>query len=373
MRITRKHLIWAGAAMAVAAIGYLILRPDPIEVEWATVERGPLRVVIEADAQARSRARYAIAAPVTGRVERLSLKAGDTVRRGMIVARIAPAPLDPLAIEQTQSRVLAAAARLAQASAARTQAVRDAERARVVEAAGGLAAQQREYAELQARARDEEWRAASAEHRAALSALRSTRPGAATVVIRSPLMGRVLRVPEISERVTPAGTPLLELADPNDLEIVADLLSSDAARVRVGALAEIEGWGGDSVIAGRVRVIEPAASLHVSALGVDEQRVNIVIEPGEACDVLGDGYQVTARIVLWEGRDVISVPSSAVFREGNAWKLFLVEGERTRMREVSLGHRSDASVEVLGGVVAGDRVVLFPSDRVRDGIRVALR
>ena len=373
MRVRRTVVLWATAGVvAIAGIAWM-LRPEAVEVEWELARRGVLRVALEADAMARTRTRYMIAAPVNGRVERIALNAGDAVSPGDVVARVAPLPLDLLTLQEARARVNAADAHVVQARMASAQADRDHARARMLEAAGGLSLQQRENAALAAEARSEDLRAAEAERRAAVAALQSNRRDAPMMLIRSPLRGRVLRVPEISERVTPAGTPLLELGDPANLEIVADLLSADAVRVLPGMRVELDDWGGEGVIDARVRLVEPVATTRVSALGVDEQRVNVILDPVSKCEELGDGYQLTARIVLWEGRDVLAVPASAVFREGDTWKLFVVERGRARVRPVTLGRRSDAAVEVRSGVAAGDTVVLFPSDRVAEGSRLDLK
>lgn len=373
MRIHRNVLWWSGAAaVAIAAVAWM-MRPDAVEVEWASAQRGTHRIALEADATARTRARFVITAPVSGRVARIALDPGDPVAPGQVVARIAPPPLDVPTVEQARARLNAAEARVAQARMASEQASRDHARAKVLEAAGGISPQQLETAALAADNRAEDLRAAHAERRAVLATLQAGRADAPAIVIRSPLRGRVLRVPEISERVTPAGAPLLELGDPAYLEIVADLLSADAVRVRPGMRVELDDWGGERVIDARVRLVEPVATTRVSALGVDEQRVNVVLDPVAPCDDLGDGYRLTARIYLWEGRNVLLVPSSAVFREGDAWKLFIVRKGRARVRSVALGRRSDADVEIRSGVAAGDTVVLFPSDRVTEGARLQLR
>jgi HlyD family secretion protein len=388
MRLNRKVVVWIAAGGVVVAFLALTLRPEAVKVEWAIAERGTMRVLTEAEAETRSRAKYVITAPVTGRVERLRLDAGDPVRVGMVIARIAPLPLDRIAADQAQSRLSAAQAtarefeaRVNQARLGAGQAKRDVARARAVEAAGGLSLQARENTELVADARADELRAlearlraAEAEARVAAAALLANRTGAPAVEVRSPMHGQVLRVPEMSERVTTAGSPLLELGDAADIEVVADLLSADAARIPPGAAVELEGWGGvDSIRHARVRLVEPAAFTRVSALGVDEQRVNVIIEAPRDAPILGDGYRLTARIVLWAGENVLMVPASAVFRSGDDWTVFVVEEGRARSRAIRVGHRSDAAVEVLSGVAIGDTVVLFPSDRVRSGARLEMR
>ena len=387
MRIRRKHLMWTGVVAAGLAIAALMLRPGAIEVEWAVAARGPLRIFTEAESRTRSRSRYVITAPVGGLVERLRLAPGDSVRAGSLVARIAAMPLDQLTQASARTRVAAARAaqreaesRLSQARLAAEIALKDRDRARALETAGGVSTQERESAEALANARSEDLRVAelgvvAAEHevRAADAVLNSSTSDAPATIVRSPVRGRVLRVPEISERVTAAGTPLLELSDASDLEIVADFLSTEAVRIRPGAKAELEGWGGDSILRARVRLVEPVATTRVSALGVDEQRVSVILDPLDAAPALGDGYRLTARVVLWEGQNVLCVPSSAVFKEGDEWRLFVVERGRAQTRSIVIGRRSDATVEVRSGVAVSDTVLLFPSDRVKDGARLRLR
>jgi HlyD family secretion protein len=188
--------------------------------------------------------------------------------------------------------------------------------------------------------------------------------------IRAPAAGRVLRVLERNERVVAAATPLLELGDARTLEIVIDVLSSDAPRVRPGQRVRIERWGGDGALAGVVRTVEPAGFTRVSPLGVEEQRVNVIIDPIDPPPTLGDGYRVEGRIVIWEGARVLTVPPSALVRDASGWSVFVVEQGRARRRTVNVGHWSDAGVEILGGLAEGATVVAFPSDRVTDGVRV---
>jgi HlyD family secretion protein len=252
-------------------------------------------------------------------------------------------------------------------------------RQRALEEVGGLSRQQREEAELTALIRSEELAAAKSRVRAAsaeLGAARAAIPqppdhGSETgVVVRAPSDGRVLLVLEESERVVTAGTTLLELGRDSDLEIVADVLSEDAVRIPPDAPVDLVGWGGDVLLHGTVRRIEPAARTRVSALGVEEQRVNVIITPTKAPRALGDGFRLDAHITIWEGRDVLVALASAVYTVGDESRVFVVENGRARERTIRVGHRSDAGVEILEGLTAGEVVVLFPSDRVRSGVRL---
>jgi HlyD family secretion protein len=197
--------------------------------------------------------------------------------------------------------------------------------------------------------------------------------GAGTAIpLRSPVTGRVLRIPERSERVVLAGTPLLELGDPAKLEIVADLLSSDAVRVMPGDAMLIEGWGGGTTLRGRLRRVEPSGFTKVSALGVEEQRVNVIGDFVDLPGAIGDRYRVEVRIVVWEGRDVLQVPTSALFRHGDGWSVFVIEQGRARQRDVRVDHRGTFETEIVQGLNEGDVVVRNPSDRIADGLRVAV-
>lgn len=190
-----------------------------------------------------------------------------------------------------------------------------------------------------------------------------------SAVVRAPVTGRVLRVLEESERVVAAGAPLMELSNTSKVEIVADVLSTDAVKIRPGARVDVVGWGGDEPLRARVRLVEPSAFTKVSALGVEEQRVNVVADFVDSAASLGDGYRVEARFVIWEG-DVLKVPAGALFRRGENWSVFRIEGGRAACREVETGERNESEVEIKGGLSEGDEVVVHPSNDIEDGARV---
>jgi HlyD family secretion protein len=249
---------------------------------------------------------------------------------------------------------------------------------------GATAARSAEEADLAERMRREELASAEfgvtiadAELQLARAALRRFADPAAAgnqqFVVQAPVDGRVLRVIQESEGAVAAGTPLLEMGDPQAIESVVDVLSTDAVKVTPGATVYLEGWGGDSVLTGHVHRVEPSAFTRVSALGVEEQRVNVVVHfdgPPARWGTLGDGYRVEARIVVWEDDDVLQVPAGAVFRHGDGWAVYVVEGGRARLQPVTLGRRSEAAAQVLGGIADGAPVVLYPGDAVRDNQRV---
>jgi HlyD family secretion protein len=392
----RRRLLLGLAALALAGLAWWALRAPAVPVELGEVTRGPLELTVDEEGETRVRQRFVVAAPAAGRLLRITLDEGDAVEVGDVLARIVPAPLDPrdraaaeARLEAAQAAKQGAAARAALAAAALAQAERDLARAERLREAGALSDEELERARLAlTRAQREReaalFAAAAAEHeveaaRAVLIAARAARPAladeacltpATCIEVRAPIDGRVLRLHEESERVVPAGAPLVELGDPSATEIVVDVLSADAVMIRPGADLWVEDWGGGEPLRATVRRIEPSGFTKVSALGVEEQRVNVIADFAEAPDGLGDGYRVEARIVVWRGDDVLRVPSSALFRQREGWAVFVVDGAVARRREVEVGARGPFEAEVRAGLAAGERVVLHPSDRLADGVRV---
>ena len=332
-----------------------------------------------------------VSAPVTGTVSRQLLEPGDSVAEGQVVAEIAPL-VSPLLDERTraeaQARLGAAVSALGQAQAQQARAraavaLADDElsRARSLAAGGSVPTQQLDRAEFEARMRAEELSSAVFAVKVASEQVRVARAalgGDGTsrdrhVDVLAPASGRVLRVVQQSEGVVQAGAPLVEVGNPEVLEVVVDLLTTDAVRVAPGTPVVIQGWGGDRPLAARVRKVEPSAFTKLSALGVEEQRVNVVAAltaPRADWAPLGDGFRVEARLVLWEGADVLKVPQGAAFRHGDGWAVFRVGSSRARLTAVQIGHRGDTEVEVLSGIDAGAVVVVHPGDRVKDGATV---
>lgn len=387
----RRALPWALAAAVLAGL-LLALRPDPVEVEVATVLRGPLRVTEDGTGRTRVRERYEVAAPVAGHLERIALREGDPVRAGDVVARlqaVRPTPLDARTRAELAARVEAARAAQGEAAAAAErarlaaeQAGRDLSRARELAAGGSMSAADVEAAELTRRARNEEATMAAAGVRRAAGdaeAARAALAGASArtgerVPLRAPAAGRVLRVLRESEGPVAAGTPILQLGDPALLEAEIDLLTVQAVRVRPGARVDLVGWGGDGALAGRLRSVDPAAFTKVSALGVEEQRVHAVVVPdGPGWERLGDGWSVEGRIVVSERPDALKVRASALFRQGDRWESFAVEDGRARLRQVEVAESNGADVAIAAGLGEGARVVVHPPDRLADGVRVKVR
>jgi HlyD family secretion protein len=393
----RTLLLSRRAAIALLVVGGLLALafwPSAVPVDVGTVTRGPLVVPIEEEGQTRVRDRYVVSAPVAGRVLRIDLEPGDRVKRGQVVARVraeAPPLLDARTRAEAQAALESARAALGRAQAdeqraraALAQVRREAARLRELATNRVVSAQELEVKEAELRTAEESANAAAFAVRAATSEVERTAarlnpspadPGR-VVVVTAPIDGVVLKRMRESESVVPPGDPLLEVGDPNQLEIVADLLSTDAVRVRPGARAMIEEWGGQKTLDARVRRVEPAGFTKISALGVEEQRVNVILDftdPADAWAALGDAYRVEVRIVEWEANNVLKVPTSALFREGPEWALYVVDDGRARRTIVKLGHQTGQEAEVTAGVSESARVVLHPGDSLTDGARVRIR
>ncbi len=385
-----KRAIYAGVALTVVAALALVLLPDAVPVDVAHVTVGPLQVTVDEDGETRVHDRFAVSAPVAGRVSRIELREGDPVAQHQVVGELWPLPLSAREREEQLARIAAAEAlvreaseRVRHAQADHEQARRErqrmdklvtdgfiseqaAEQARVAET---TTANELEAARFRERSAEADLRAA----RAALLAVNAVRGGSARVPVRSPVAGKVLRILEQSERVVAAGAPLITIGDPTRLEIVADLLSTDAVKVKAGMPVLLEGWGSDKPLRARVRVVEPYGFTKVSALGVEEQRVNVVADFVDPPGPLGDGYRVVAKIIIWSGESVLRAPVSALFRRGDGWGVFVVEGGRAKRREVQIGHRGALEAEVLKGLQPGERVIRHPSNDITDGTRVKVR
>ena len=399
----RRAWVALAAAALAAAIVYAFL-PQPVPVDLATVTRGAMRVTVDDEGKTRVVDRFVVHAPIAGRLQRIALEAGDPVKAGETVLAVIepsdPALLDPRSRAEAEARERAALAGRERA-AAETQRAKTAveyarvelDRARKLAATGDVSHQALDQAELGERTAAQEARAAGFAEQVAQFELETARAtlmragagvGAATgepsvshtVPLRAPVDGRVLKVVEESETMVVPGSPLLEVADPRSLEVVVDLLSTDAVQVREGMAASLEGWGGPRPLAGRVRRIEPSGFTKISALGVEEQRVNVVIdlvEPPETWAALGDGFRVEARIVTWESGDALVVPTSALYRNKETWAVYVVENGRAHARAVRIGHMNDVQAEAEDGLHEGETVIVHPGDRITEGVSVAAR
>lgn len=432
MTIPWKRLIpWAIGLLVVAALIWAFL-PRPIPVDVAPVVTAPLRVTVDEEGRTRIKERYIVSAPLTGRLLRIDLDPGDPVVAGETVLAtiepLDPSLLDPRARAEAQLRVRAAEAALrradpqvAAAVAALEFAQSELRRTREAASRGAATEDELEEAILLERTRTEELRAAQFAQEIARYELQlaraallqterapdngdaeddeaangeagggdaedggsgvdpSTDPEALAgelprFEITSPITGRVLRVPQESAAVVTPGTPLIELGDPRDLEIEVDVLSRDAVRINPGDRVLLEHWGGDHPIEGVVRLVEPSGFTKISALGVEEQRVNAIIDfAGDPPPTLGDAFRVEARIVVWEAPDVLQVPNGALFRSGGEWAVYAIADGRATLRTIRIGQRNELATQILEGLSEGDAVILHPSDQIAPGVRVTPR
>ena len=396
--LTGPRLIGVVLLLVLALAVALALRSPAVPVELGRVSRGPVTVTVDDLGETRVTNLYVVSAPVTGELLRVGLKPGDrVVARSTLLGRIQPgepAPIDARTTAQAEanvraltSQLAAAQARVSEAQAEAALAERELARVAALAPRGFISQATVDRARMtrdRARAASAEARQSAEAARHGLAAARATLivpgrgpSGRGAVAVTSPVSGYVLRVPQESERIVIAGTPLVEIGDPERLEIVTDLLSADAVRVRPGAPVLIEEWGGERPLHGRVRLVEPLGFLKISALGVEEQRVNVVIdfvEPRQAWARLGHGYRANVRIAVWSTREAVRVPVNALFRSGRQWSVFTIDAEgRARLRRVELGPMNDEAAVVRSGLRTGERVIVHPSDRVREGVKVRER
>src|SRR6516164_2439529 len=383
----RRRTLVTAATAGVGLIVWLILRPAPVLVEVGTAACGPMRVTVDEDGETRAHDRFIVASPIPGRMLRVGLEEGDAVRQNEIVAMIEPLPLNQQQREEVFGRVAAAEAAKREADAraehAREdfgQSQRDRKRAEQLGQEKVISAQALEQSRNAEVTSGEELQAARFNAMAARFAVEVARAGLVgisggdsghkVISLHSPVAGRVLRVVEKSERVVLAGSPVIVIGDPGQIEIVTDVLTTDAVNIKPGAPAFLEGWGGDHPLRARVRLVEPAGFTKISALGVEEKRVNVIADFVDPPEGLGDGYRVETRIVIWEATDVLKIPGSATFRGRDGWSVFVIDNGRARRRVVQIGHRNQIEAEVLGGIATGDQVILHPSNQLREGVRV---
>ena len=428
--------LWSLVGVGLVTATVFAFLPKPVPVEVATIERGLLRVTVDEDGKTRVVDRYVVSAPLAGHMARIELHPGDPVEEGTLLATlepVAPPLLDARTRAETEARLLAAQAAKRQASAAvgRAKATfefAEKERDRIAELVrkGSMSSRNLDVAELDLSSREQELvsarfgvRVAQYEVEVAKAALQriddagakadkgkpkpkpepgsdpeaDDQPREGVIEVESPIAGRVLRVLQEQEGVVQLGTPLVELADPGALEVVVDVLTTDAVQIRPGDPVDLREWGGSTPLRGRVRLVEPSAFTKVSALGVEEQRVNVIIdldevapaEPAASEDApkleaeesplrsLGDGYRVEVSIVVWEGENVVLLPVSALFRANEGWAVWkLVDGKAT-LQAVELGQREGLVVEVVSGLAVADQVVIHPSDAVVDGVAVEIQ
>ncbi len=390
--------------IVLAAIGAAIMysfRLQPVQADFAEAIRGPMRVTIDEEGETRIHDRFVVSAPVAGRVLRIDLEPGDPVRAGR-TAIASFLPSEPALLDLRTRTEAEARVRVAEAELGRVEATRDRVREELAFANSqveryeelaeqGLVARERlDTIEFEARSKQEASRAADFEVRDREQALEVARAGlletardtagesnpTQPITIRSPIEGVVLRRLRESEAVVPAGEPLVEIGDINQLEIVSDLLSEDAVKVRGGYKVLIEQWGGGMSLPGRVRLVEPSGFTKLSALGVEEQRVNVIVDfddPAKAAEYLGDAFRVEVRVVIWEAEATLKIPTSSLFRSGDDWAVFTVTDGRAVLRIVQIGQRNGLEAQVLSGLSESDLVIEHPSDDVVDGVEIVER
>jgi HlyD family secretion protein len=388
--------VLAVTLLGLVAFVVWVLIPAPIAVELGTVTRGPLEDTVDEVAKTRIRDHYVLSAPLMGELERIILREGDEIGAGEIVAHlrpVIPTLLDSRTELELRRRVEAAraaqeraAARLAQSEVALEQARLEVERSRKLAASKLIAAAKLETDELAFLMAQRELDSASADVHvakhdvdiavAAISrAHEGTRPNAdAEWLLKAPIAGRVLRVQQRSAGAVNVGAPLIEFGDLADLEVVIEQLTNEATRVRPGAPVRFDNWGGSEPLLGRVRRIEPWGFTKISALGVEEQRVNILVDllsPREQWGSLGEGYRLDAHIQVYRNDTALRLPTGALFRSGEQWSVYAVESNgRAKRVPVQIDHRGAVLTELEGGLSEGVRVVLYPGDAIRDGVRV---
>lgn len=392
----RRWGVGVAALAAVAVLVWAAYRPRPMDVETATVTEGRFEQVIEEDGQLRLQHRYLIAAPTAAQLQRPTLKVGDVVQAGDVVAVLAPAAsqlIDPRTRSVLQQRVgsadaavAAARANVQRAQAALAQATLDAERSAKLAQDNFIAASARDQSRLAREAAVQALKAAQAEQNAAehaaseaRAALGWTEPSGSGVSpgqaaggwsLKSPVSGRVIKLHKDSSEPVQAGAPLLEIGDTGAMEAVIEVLSGDAPRIATGAAVQLATGRNQPPLAGQVVRVDPVAFTKTSALGIEEQRVNITVAlnaPAAELQKLGDGFRVDARITVSAQDGALLVPSAALVRQGEGWQVFVVDAGKARARAVSFNDRNADSVWVKDGLKAGETVVLYPGSGMKHG------
>jgi HlyD family secretion protein len=397
IKSVRKYLLVSVAIGLLLFVGWLAMRSPAQLASTAIVTRGPLEVVFQEEGKTRVKERYVVATPVAGTVRRIMLQPGDAVRAGQTLAEVeagSSSLLDPRARSQAQADVRAAEAGLAAARqrihaamASERLAQADARRAQALQPSGAMAKQELDQALAHSNTVQAELAVARADEQAAAARLAAARAllvqegHAATnaagkvLAITAPVAGRVLKRPIESQTPVPMGKTLMEIGNPAQLDIEAEVLSTDAVRLSVGMAARILRWGGEGALEARITRIEPGGFTKVSALGVEEQRTRVILgldTPHDRWAALGDAYRVEVEFILQRAPDVLQVPASALFRSGDGWAVYRLENGRVRRTPVQLGLRSALAAEITGGLQQGQRVVVQPDDRIVDGTRIRL-
>jgi HlyD family secretion protein len=379
-RRARRWIPYTGA-LILAALITAGLWPKPSPVETGTATRGPLRSTVDEEGKTRIRQRYMVSAPVTGYLQRVPFKPGAAVEaNSTILATLRPTPstsLDPRSRATSEANLALAQANLEKARAANDYAQRELQRISQLVSQNTLPEQELDAATWRERDANQSVQSALAAIQQAKADLAEYEPNptgqSSPTKILAPVSGQILRVFEESSRVVPAGTPILEIGDPLNLEAVIECLSRDAATMTPGMTVLLERWGGGSPLQGSLRHVEPAAFTKISALGVEEQRVNVIVDiltPPQDRPGVGDNFRVEARIVTWESENTLKIPAGALFRRGQQWTVFTIENGRATLRPVETGHSNGKETEIISGLSPNDTVILYPGERVQNHSRV---
>jgi HlyD family secretion protein len=394
-----KRFLFVLFAAGVIAVFVYAFRPQPVAVEFAQPVRGPMQVTIDEEGETRLRKRFTLSAPVAGRVSRIDLEPGDRVVAGRTtiatLSAIQPSLLDERTRTEAEARVSAAETAVGRARANRMRAQEELafaqsqlERYTALLKDGLVPKERRDLSEAEVRTKREALNAAefgAKEAESNVEVARATLLGSSQdtadagaggpITVRSPVDGVILRRLRESEGIVPAGEPLVEIGDTSRIEIVSDLLSADAVRIQSGSRVLIQRWGGIGALEGRVRRVEPSGFTKLSALGVEEQRVNVIIDFNDPASArqLGDGYRVEVRVVTWETAHALKIPTSSLFKTGDNWTVFRIVGDRAVLCQVEIGQRNSVEAEVLAGLSESDKIIVHPSDEVTDGVQITAR
>ncbi|MBI4768644.1 MAG: efflux RND transporter periplasmic adaptor subunit [Deltaproteobacteria bacterium] len=386
----RKTFLTIFLALILLGVVVWVMIPSPLEVDLQSSQKGMLMVTVDEEGETRAKDRFVVSSPVSGRLTRIQLKEGDPVGLNQTVAVIHPLPLGKRESTEIRARLQAAQAlhREAEILIRQTQLNlekfrRERQRTEQLHKNGLITHQELELARDAEKLRIEEFDAAKMKAQAAAFEIKAIRSGLISleegkgepkiISVRSPVAGRVLKVMEKNEQVVVPGTPLLVLGNPSQLEVVIDLLTTEAVKVKTGNTVLLENWGGDQPLQARVRLVEPWGFTKVSALGVEEKRVNVIADFVDPSTSLGDGFRVEARIIIWKGEGILKIPASALFRVGQSRAVFVHQDGRAKRREVEVGRQGAFEVEIQKGLKEGEEVVIHPSNQIREGLRIVKR
>lgn len=386
----KKKFIYIFLALILLGAIVWVMIPSPVEVDLQRSQKGMLMVTVDEEGETRAKDRFVVSSPVSGRLTRIQLKEGDPVGLNQAVAVIHPLPLGRRESTEIRARLQAAEALHREAEILIRQAQlnyekfrRERQRTEQLQKNGLATQQELELARDAEKLRGEELDALKMKAQAAAFEVKAIRAGLMSleeekgeptiISIRSPASGRVLKVMEKNEQVVAPGTPLLVLGNPAQLEVVIDLLTTEAVKVKSGHTVLLDNWGGDQPLQARVLLVEPWGFTKVSALGVEEKRVNVIADFVDPPTSLGDGFRVEARIIIWKGEGILKIPASALFRVGQGWAVFVHQDGRARRREVGVGRQGAFEVEIQKGLQEGEEVILHPSNQIKEGLRIINR